>query len=166
MQLKTINRQEWSKVKRINKHFSYCFYDLVYFCRIYVIWNVNEDQRKVFIKSELKAKDSDFEKHADEWAMSTCSFDKNHIISIRKWKNSSIGIAQLAHECFHVMVDIFKSKGFKFDSENDEAHAYLLQGLVYRCHVALCAVSRASNVKEHLKRKSQSKKLKKSGKKI
>lgn len=141
--IKYINRQELPCPIVRDGHFTYIFFDLVYFERVYVIWNVNEDQRIAFINKEFKRNVKPY-KNDDRWSMRTSVIDGNQLLAIRRWKFDDRGLSSLAHECLHIAHNILSVRAVEFDNSpksHNEAYCYFLQGLFYRILVGIGAAT-------------------------
>lgn len=88
-----------------------------------------EDLEEVFKKYELNGDSKGFE--AISWKESTHKGYNQYFMAFRY---DTLYHYTVAHECFHVLTNIFDDRGIEIDLINDEPAAYLIGWIVNQCY--------------------------------
>lgn len=98
----------------------------IYKSWVYVVININECKHLAKLKTGMTLDDDEFAANG----MTIYGHGRNII-----WLPENADIDTLAHECMHVVLNIFRVKGVSVDLENQEPTTYLvgyITGEVYK----------------------------------
>jgi hypothetical protein len=138
--VKLIPRDKWPRPLRFKGHWCYQFWEPTFRVDVHLIWPVNEEQRKAYIRERLHTDDAGELSTAWFGCVSDVGPMNVQVLSLRKWKNDSNGNGKLVHETFHVANNILRSRGVLFSNDSaadNEAYSYLTQSLFETFHQAL-----------------------------
>jgi hypothetical protein len=142
---------QWTRAIRWNDHRLFWFFDDVYGENFYLIWPVNNRQRKKFLLEKFGADlshepdDLIFDGKCTEWIPNSGQRNGGQIIALRDWRADPFWIGLLSHECLHAANHVLSRRDVHFandENASNEPYAYYLTFIVKECVRGLQSIRR------------------------
>lgn len=108
----------------------------IYKSWVYVVININECKHLAKLKTGMTLDDNEFTANG----MTIYGYGRNII-----WLPENSDMDTLAHECMHVVLNIFRVKGVSVDLENQEPTTYLMGYITGEVYKAFNKLKAAQN---------------------